>query len=100
MIGSTKRHNKKAYNIVGGVSKGELRKTWAGGRFEESLIENFPKLMKDIKAQIHETLWILIRRNAKKITPKYIIVKLAKTKAKNISKPIREKIDTLSWKDL
>lgn len=46
--------------------------------FEESMAENFLKLMEDIKPHIPQALQIQSKINTKKTSSKYILVKLTK----------------------
>lgn len=54
--------------------------------------ENAPDVVKDTDLQIRETHWIPRKRNTMKTTPRYITVKMLKTKEKKkILKAAREK---------
>ena len=60
--------------------------------FEEIMMENFPNLVKEIDIQPQETQRVPRKRNQKRPTPKYIIIKVPKVKYKErILKTAREK---------
>lgn len=65
---------------------------------QEVMVENFPKLMKDIKLQIQEVLISLSRRNTKHIIPRPIILKLWKTKRKCKIRPEKQKSNSCLFK--
>ena len=58
----------------------------------EIIVENFPKMGKEIITQIQETQRVLIRINHSQNTPRYILIKLKNIKHKEqILKAAREK---------
>ena len=62
------------------------------GNLLEKMIENFPNLVKEIYMQVQETQRVLSKMNPKRLTPRYIIIKVAKVKDKErILKASREK---------
>ena len=62
------------------------------GNLLEKMIENFPNLVKEIYMQVQETQRVLSKMNPKRLTPRYIIIKVAKVKGKKrILKASREK---------
>ena len=59
---------------------------------EEIIVENFPKMGKEIVTQVQETKRVLNRVNPKRNTPRHILIKLTKIKHKEqILKAAREK---------
>ena len=59
---------------------------------EEIIIENFPKMGKEIATQVQETQRVPNRINPRQNTPRHILIKLTKTKHKEqILKAAREK---------
>ena len=60
--------------------------------FEEIIVENFPNMEKEKVNQVQEAQRILYRINPRRNTPRYILIKLTKTKHKErILKAAREK---------
>ena len=60
--------------------------------FEEIIVENFPKMGKEIVTQAQETQRVSNRVNPKRNTPRHILIKLTKIKHKEqILKAAREK---------
>ena len=59
---------------------------------EEIIIENFPNMEKEIVNQVQEAQRVPYRINARRNTPRHILIKLTKTKHKErILKAAREK---------
>ena len=59
---------------------------------EKIIVENFPKMGKEIITQVQETQRIPNRINPRQNTPRHILIKLTKTKHKEqILKAVREK---------
>ena len=59
---------------------------------EEIIVENFPKMGKEIATQVQETQRVPNRINPRRHTPRHILIKLTKIKHKDqISKAAREK---------
>ena len=59
---------------------------------EEIIVENFPKMGKEIITQVQETQRVPNRINPRRNTPRHILIKLTKIKHKEqISKAAREK---------
>ena len=59
---------------------------------EEIIVENFPKVGKEIATQVQETQRVPNRINTRQNTPRYILIKLTKLKPKEqILKAAREK---------
>ena len=52
--------------------------------FEEIIVENFPKMEKEIVNQVQEAQRVPYRINPRRNTPKNILIKLTKTKHKEI----------------
>ena len=60
--------------------------------FEEIIIENFPNMEKEIANQVEEAQSVPYRINPRRNMPRYILIKLTKTKHKGrILKEAREK---------
>ena len=60
--------------------------------FEEIIVENFPNMVKEIFNQVQEAQRVPYRINARRNTPRHILIKLSKIKYKeNILKAAREK---------
>ena len=75
-----------------GVPEEEEREKGIESVFEEIIAENFPKLGEEIVAQTTELHRTPKRRNPRKTTPKYIIIKMAKVKDKDrLLKSARER---------
>ena len=56
------------------------------------MMEHFPNLMREKVTQIQETQRVLSKRNSKRLTSRYIIIKMAKFQDKErILKAAREK---------
>ena len=61
----------------------EEEKTKAYERiFEEIIAKNFPNMEKEIVSQVQEVQRVLYRINPRRNTPRYILIKLTKTKNK------------------
>ena len=59
---------------------------------EEIIVENFPKMGKEIVTQVQETQRVSNRVNPKRNTPRHILIKLTKIKHKEqMLKAVREK---------
>ena len=59
---------------------------------EEIIVENFPKMGKEIITQVQETQRVPNRINSRQNTPRHILIKLTKIKQKEqILKAAREK---------
>jgi len=58
---------------------------------EETIVENFPKMGKEIVTQVQETQRVPNRINPRKNTPRHILIKLTKIKHEQILKAAREK---------
>ena len=85
-------HNIKCRNIrITGVPEEEEKKEWCEKNFEEIIFQNFPNIEKEIVNQIQEAQRVLYRINPKGNMPRYILIKLTKTKHKErILKAARE----------
>ena len=60
--------------------------------FEEIMTENFPHMVKEIDLQVQEVHRTPNKRNPKRTTPRYIIIKMSRAKDKGrILKATREK---------
>ena len=74
------------------VPEGEKRKQGIGNLFEEIMKENSPNLVKVTDIQVQEAQTVPNKMDAKRPTPKYIIIKMPKVKGKErILKAAREK---------
>ena len=85
--------NIKCTNIqIIGVPKEEEKKKVYEKIFEEIIVENFPNMEKEIVNQVQEPQRVPYRINPRRNTPRYILIKLTKTKHKErILKAAREK---------
>ena len=60
--------------------------------FEEIIVENFPKMEKEIVNQVQDAQRVPYRINLKRNTPRHILIKLTKTENKErILKTARDK---------
>ena len=79
-------------HLIKGVPEEEDKKKGHEKILEEIIVENFPKMGKEIATQVQETQRIPNRINPGLKTPRYILIKLAKIKLKEqILKAAREK---------
>ena len=85
--------NIKCYNIrIIGVPEEEDKKKDHEKILEEIIVENFPKMGKEIITQVQETQRVPNRINPRRNTPRHIVIKLTKIKHKEqILKAAREK---------
>ena len=85
--------NVKCPNIwITGVPEEDDKKKGYETILEEIIVENFPKMGKEIATQIQETQRVPNRINPRQNTPRHILVKLTKIKHKEqILKAAREK---------
>ena len=85
--------NVKCPNIwIIGVPEEEDKKKGHEKILEEIIVENFPKMGKDIATQIQENQRVPNRINPRQNTPRHILIKLTKIKRKEqILKAAREK---------
>ena len=85
--------NAKDPNIqIRGVSEEEDKKKGHEKILEVIIVENFPKMWKEIVIQVQETQRIPNRINPRRNTPRHILIKLTKIKHKeHILKAAREK---------
>src|SRR5574337_777765 len=85
--------NIKCYNIqIIGVPEEEDKKKDHEKILEEIIVENFPKMGKEIITQVQETQRVPNRINPRRNTPRHILIKLTKIKHKEqILKAAREK---------
>ena len=65
-----------------GIAEGAEREKEAESFFKELIAENFPYLGKEVDLQVHEANRTLNYINAKRPSPRHIIVKLAKVNDK------------------
>ena len=85
--------NVKCPNIsITGVPEEDDKKKGHEKILEEIIVENFPKMGKDIAIQVQETQRVPKRINPRQNTPRHILIKLMKIKHKEqILKAEREK---------
>ena len=85
--------NIKHNNIhIIGVPEGEEREKGPEKIFEETIVENFPNMGKEIATQVQEAQRVPYRINPRRNTPRHIVIKLAKIKDKEkLMKAAREK---------
>ena len=75
--------NAKCPNIrITGVTEEEDKKKDHEKMLEEIIVENFPKIGKEIITQVQETQRVPNRINPRQNTPRHILIKLTKTKHK------------------
>ena len=75
--------NVKLLNIgIIGVPEEEDKKKRHEKTLEEIIVENFPKMGKEIATQIQETQRVPKRINPRQNTPRHILIKLMKIKLK------------------
>ena len=86
--------NFKRSNIsIIGVPEGEEKEQEIGNLFEKIVKENFPNLVKEINMQVQEAQRVPNKMDAKRPTPRHIIIKMPKVKDKErILKAAREKV--------
>ena len=65
-----------------------------GNLFEKIIKENFPNLVKEIDMQVWETQRVPNKMNAKRPTPRYIIIKTPKVKDKENLKSRKRKVES------
>ena len=65
-----------------GVSEEEDKKKDHEKIFEEIIVENFPRMGKEIVTQVQETQRVPNRINPRRTTPRHILIKLMKIKHK------------------
>ena len=74
------------------MPEGEEKNQEIGNLFEKIMKENFPNLVKEIDMQVQEAQRVPSKIDAKRPTPRNIIIKMPKTKDKEkILKAAREK---------
>ena len=85
--------NFKHSNIhITGVPEGEEKEQEIGNLFEKIIEDNFPNLLKETGMQLQEPESVPNKMDAKRITPRHIIIKMPKVKDKErILKAAREK---------
>ena len=85
--------NMKCKNIcIIGVPEGEKREKGPEKIFEETIVENFPNMGKEIATQVQEAQRVPYRINQRRNVPRHIVIKMAKIKDKgNLLKAAREK---------
>ena len=75
-----------------GIPEGEKEEQGIESLFEKIMMENFPNLIRQKFAQIHEAERVSIKNNLKRPTSRHIIIKMAKFQDKErILKAAREK---------
>ena len=74
------------------MPEGEEKEQEIGNLFEKIRKENFPNLVKEIDLQVQEAQRVPNKMDAKRPTPRHIIIKMPKVKNKErILKAAREK---------
>ena len=74
------------------VPEGEEREKGPEKIFEEIIVENFPKMGKELATQVQEVQRVPYRINPRRNMPRHIVIKLAKIKDKDkLLKAAREK---------
>ena len=72
---------RSSIQIIGGPEKEDKKKD-DKKILEEIIVENFPKMGKEIITQVQETQGVQNRINPRRNTPRYILIKLTKIKHK------------------
>ena len=67
------------------MPQGEEKGQEIGNLFEKIVKENFPNLVKEIDMQVQEAQRVLNKMDAKRPTPKHIIIKMPNVKDKERS---------------
>ena len=67
---------------ITGVPEGEKKEQEIGILFDKIMKENFPNLVKEIDMQVQEAQRVLNNMDAKRPTPRHIIIKMPKVKDK------------------
>ena len=62
------------------MPEGEQKEQEIGNLFEKIMKENFPDLLKEIDIQVQEAQTVPKKMDAKRLTPRYIIIKRPKVK--------------------
>ena len=71
----------KCFNIrIIGVTEEEDKKKGHEKVLEEIIVENFPKMGKEMITQVQETQRVPNRINPRRNTPRHILIKLTKNK--------------------
>ena len=84
------KHN--SIHIIG-VPEGEEREKGPERIFEETIVENFPNMGKEIPTQVQEAQRVPGRIKPRRNTPRHIVIKLRKIKDKEkLLKATREKL--------
>ena len=79
-----------SFHIIG-VPEGEEKEQEIGNLFEKIMKENFPNLAQEIDMQVQEAQRVLNKMDAKRPTPRNIIIEMPKVKDKErILKTARE----------
>ena len=64
------------------MSEGEEKEQETGNLFEKIMKENFPDLLKEIDIQVQEAQTVPKKMDAKRLTPRYIVIKMPEVKNK------------------
>ena len=85
--------NFKCFNIcIIGVPEGEKKEQEIGNLFEKIIEDYFPNLLKETGVQLQEPESVPNKMDAKRITPRHIIIKMPKVKDKErVLRAAREK---------
>ena len=79
--------------LMNGVPEGEEKEQGFVNVFEKIMKENFPNLVKGIDMQVQEAQRVSNKLDAKRPTPRHVIIKMPKVKDKErIVKATREKL--------
>ena len=91
--------NIKCTNIrILGVPEEEEKEKGHEKIFEEIIVENFPKMEKEIVNQVQEVQRVPYRINPRRNMPKHILIKLTKTKHKEIILEAARKKQQITYK--
>ena len=73
------------------MSEEEVKEQEIGNLFEEIMKGNFPNLVKEIDMQVQEAKRVPNKIDAKRLTPRHIIIKMSKVKDKENLKGSKRK---------
>ena len=76
------------------MPEGGEKEQQIGNLFEKIMKEKFPNLVKEIDMQVQETQTVPNKMDAKRPTPRHIIIKMPKVKDKENLKSSKRKADS------
>ena len=84
--------------LILGVSEGEEKEQKIGNLFEKIVKENFPNLVKEIDMQVQEAQRVPNNMDAKRPTPRHILIKMPRLKIKNLKSSKKKAVSYLQEK--